>query len=154
MDLPSPLGTANERRGFDDTIVTHQMSPLREVLHVLVRYPLHAVCARHPLGTAPPGNASRHKYLGQRDAALHRPGHRELPLPSMAAFMQRLPAKFAAKPRRRTDGAVFRGVECSATVTLSRSEKKLACLVSVSASILFYRRGTLRRCCRKLVACC
>lgn len=45
------------------------------------------------------------------------------PMPTMATFMQRLPAGFAGKPWRQTDGAVFSVVEGSATVRLSRGDK-------------------------------
>ena len=40
------------------------------------------------------------------------------PMPTMATFMQRLPAGFAGKPYRQTDGAVFSVVEGSATITV------------------------------------
>lgn len=45
------------------------------------------------------------------------------PMPTMATFMQRLPAGFAGKPWRQTDGAVFSVVEGSATVHLARGDK-------------------------------
>lgn len=41
------------------------------------------------------------------------------PMPTIAAFMQRLPAGFAGKPYRQTDGAVFSVVEGECVVTLS-----------------------------------
>ena len=45
------------------------------------------------------------------------------PMPTMATFMQRLPAGFVGKPWRQTDGAVFSVVEGSGTVTLARGAK-------------------------------
>ncbi|NMM05352.1 gentisate 1,2-dioxygenase [Polaromonas sp.] len=45
------------------------------------------------------------------------------PMPTMATFMQRLPAGFAGKPYRQTDGAVFSVVEGSGSVTLSRNDQ-------------------------------
>ena len=45
------------------------------------------------------------------------------PMPTMATFMQRLPAGFAGKPYRQTDGAVFSVVEGSGTVKLERNGK-------------------------------
>lgn len=45
------------------------------------------------------------------------------PMPTMATFMQRLPAGFAGKSWRQTDGAVFSVVEGSATVHLARGDK-------------------------------
>ncbi len=44
------------------------------------------------------------------------------PMPTMATFMQRLPAGFAGKPWRQTDGTVFSVVEGSGTVTVQRNE--------------------------------
>jgi gentisate 1,2-dioxygenase len=46
------------------------------------------------------------------------------PMPTMATFMQRLPAGFAGKPYRQTDGAVFSVVEGSGSVTLSRNDQR------------------------------
>jgi gentisate 1,2-dioxygenase len=43
------------------------------------------------------------------------------PMPTMATFMQRLPAGFAGKPWRQTDGAVFSVVEGSGTVHIERN---------------------------------
>lgn len=40
------------------------------------------------------------------------------PMPTLATFMQRLPAGFAGKPYRQTDGAVFSVVEGHGTVTI------------------------------------
>ena len=45
------------------------------------------------------------------------------PMPTMATFMQRLPAGFAGKPWRQTDGAVFSVVEGSGSVMLQRGEQ-------------------------------
>jgi gentisate 1,2-dioxygenase len=42
------------------------------------------------------------------------------PMPTMATFMQRLPAGFDGKPYRQTDGAVFSVVEGSGAVDISR----------------------------------
>lgn len=42
------------------------------------------------------------------------------PMPTMATFMQRLPAGFAGKPWRQTDGAVFSVVEGSGSVIIER----------------------------------
>ena len=42
------------------------------------------------------------------------------PMPTMATFMQRLPAGFAGKPYRQTDGAVFSVVEGSGSVSIER----------------------------------
>ena len=41
------------------------------------------------------------------------------PIPTMAAFMQRLPAGFSGKPHRQTDGAVFSVVEGQARVVIN-----------------------------------
>lgn len=41
------------------------------------------------------------------------------PMPTMQTFMQRLPAGFAGKPWRQTDGAVYSVVEGSGTVTVT-----------------------------------
>jgi gentisate 1,2-dioxygenase len=41
------------------------------------------------------------------------------PMPTMATFMQRLPAGFAGRPYRQTDGAVFSVVEGSGRATVS-----------------------------------
>ena len=46
------------------------------------------------------------------------------PMPTMATFMQRLPAGFAGKSWRQTDGAVFSVVEGSATVQLSCGDER------------------------------
>ncbi len=43
------------------------------------------------------------------------------PMPTMATFMQRLPAGFEGKPYRQTDGAVFSVVEGSGTLSLERN---------------------------------
>lgn len=45
------------------------------------------------------------------------------PMPTMATFMQRLPAGFTGKPYRQTDGAVFSVVEGSGSVTVERDGK-------------------------------
>ena len=45
-------------------------------------------------------------------------------MPTMGTFMRRLPARFAGKPWRQTDGAVFSVVEGTACVTLPRSEER------------------------------
>ena len=45
------------------------------------------------------------------------------PMPTMASFMQRLPAGFAGKPYRQTDGAVFSVVEGCGTVTVRRHDQ-------------------------------
>ncbi len=45
------------------------------------------------------------------------------PMPTMATFMQRLPAAFKGKPYRQTDGAVFSVVEGSGAVTITRGEQ-------------------------------
>ena len=42
------------------------------------------------------------------------------PMPTMATFMQRLPAGFAGQPYRQTDGAVFSVVEGSGSVRIER----------------------------------
>lgn len=44
------------------------------------------------------------------------------PMPTMTTFMQRLPASFAGKPYRQTDGAVFSVVEGSGSVEITRGE--------------------------------
>lgn len=43
------------------------------------------------------------------------------PMPTMATFMQRLPAGFAGKPWRQTDGAVFSVVEGTGSVDIERN---------------------------------
>jgi gentisate 1,2-dioxygenase len=43
------------------------------------------------------------------------------PMPTMATFMQRLPAGFEGKPYRQTDGAVFSVVEGSGSVSVERN---------------------------------
>ena len=43
------------------------------------------------------------------------------PMPTMATFMQRLPAGFEGKPYRQTDGAVFSVVEGSGSVSIERN---------------------------------
>jgi gentisate 1,2-dioxygenase len=43
------------------------------------------------------------------------------PMPTMATFMQRLPAGFSGKPYRQTDGAVFSVVEGTGSVTIERN---------------------------------
>lgn len=45
------------------------------------------------------------------------------PMPTMATFMQQLPAGFDGKPWRQTDGAVFSVVEGSGTVAIGRGEQ-------------------------------
>ncbi|WP_332775528.1 gentisate 1,2-dioxygenase [Polaromonas sp.] len=45
------------------------------------------------------------------------------PMPTMATFMQRLPAGFAGQPWRQTDGAVFSVVEGHGNVTVARDEQ-------------------------------
>jgi gentisate 1,2-dioxygenase len=45
------------------------------------------------------------------------------PIPTMATFMQRLPAGFMGKPYRQTDGAVFSVVEGSGTATVKRGDQ-------------------------------
>ena len=45
------------------------------------------------------------------------------PMPTMATFMQRLPAGFAGKPWRQTDGAVFSVVEGTGSVSIERDGK-------------------------------
>ena len=45
------------------------------------------------------------------------------PMPTMATFMQRLPAGFAGRPYRQTDGAVFSVVEGSGSVDIQRDGK-------------------------------
>ena len=45
------------------------------------------------------------------------------PMPTMATFMQRLPAGFAGRPWRQTDGAVFSVVEGCGTVDISHGDK-------------------------------
>ena len=42
-------------------------------------------------------------------------------MPTMATFMQRLPAGFAGKPYRQTDGAVFSVVEGWGSVSIERN---------------------------------
>lgn len=44
------------------------------------------------------------------------------PIPTMATFMQRLPAGFVGKPYRQTDGTVFSVVEGSGTAIVRRGE--------------------------------
>ncbi|MDB5965072.1 MAG: gentisate 1,2-dioxygenase [Polaromonas sp.] len=43
------------------------------------------------------------------------------PMPTMATFMQRLPAGFEGKPYRQTDGTVFSVVEGTGSVTIERN---------------------------------
>ena len=45
------------------------------------------------------------------------------PMPTMATFMQRLPAGFEGKPYRQTDGAVFSVVEGQGSVSVVRGEQ-------------------------------
>lgn len=45
------------------------------------------------------------------------------PMPTMATFMQRLPAGFAGQPWRQTDGTVFSVVEGSGRVIITRDER-------------------------------
>jgi len=45
------------------------------------------------------------------------------PMPTMATFMQRLPAGFDGKPYRQTDGAVFSVVEGQGSVIVGRGEE-------------------------------
>lgn len=45
------------------------------------------------------------------------------PIPTMATFMQRLPAGFIGKPYRQTDGAVFSVVEGSGVAIIKRGEQ-------------------------------
>jgi gentisate 1,2-dioxygenase len=45
------------------------------------------------------------------------------PMPTMATFMQRLPAGFDGKPYRQTDGAVFSVVEGHGSVKIARGEQ-------------------------------
>ena len=46
------------------------------------------------------------------------------PMPTMATFMQRLPAGFSGKPYRQTDGAVFSVVEGDGEVQLTHGEHR------------------------------
>jgi gentisate 1,2-dioxygenase len=46
------------------------------------------------------------------------------PMPTMATFMQRLPAGFSGQPYRQTDGAVFSVVEGHGTVSISQGERQ------------------------------
>lgn len=55
-------------------------------------------------------------------------------MPAMGTFMQRRPARFAGKPWRQTDGAVFSVVEGTACVTLPRGEERWS-LTSANATI-------------------
>ena len=48
------------------------------------------------------------------------------PMPTMATFMQRLPAGFDGKPYRQTDGAVFSVVEGQGSVTIARDRESQA----------------------------
>jgi gentisate 1,2-dioxygenase len=45
------------------------------------------------------------------------------PMPTMATFLQRLPAGFTGLPHRQTDGAVYSVVEGTGTATISRGEQ-------------------------------
>jgi gentisate 1,2-dioxygenase len=45
------------------------------------------------------------------------------PMPTMATFMQRLPAGFAGKPWRQTDGAVFSVVEGEGEIAVEQGER-------------------------------
>jgi gentisate 1,2-dioxygenase len=45
------------------------------------------------------------------------------PMPTMATFMQRLPAGFAGQPWRQTDGAVFSVVEGEGEIAISHGER-------------------------------
>ncbi|MFO1322381.1 MAG: gentisate 1,2-dioxygenase [Burkholderiales bacterium] len=45
------------------------------------------------------------------------------PMPTMATFMQRLPAGFSGRPSRQTDGAVYSVVEGSGSVRIVRGEE-------------------------------
>ncbi len=47
------------------------------------------------------------------------------PMPTMATFMQRLPAGFEGKPYRQTDGAVFSVVEGHGSVTIEYNRKSV-----------------------------
>jgi gentisate 1,2-dioxygenase len=47
------------------------------------------------------------------------------PMPTMATFMQRLPAGFDGRPYRQTDGAVFSVVEGRGSVSVARGEQAL-----------------------------
>jgi gentisate 1,2-dioxygenase len=47
------------------------------------------------------------------------------PMPTMATFMQRLPAGFAGKPYRQTDGAVFSVVEGAGTAYVRNGETEV-----------------------------
>ena len=46
------------------------------------------------------------------------------PMPTMATFMQRLPAGFAGKPWRQTDGAVYSVVEGHGTITIDHGDRQ------------------------------
>lgn len=45
------------------------------------------------------------------------------PMPTMATFMQRLPAGFSGKPQRQTDGAVYSVVEGAGAVNIERGDE-------------------------------
>jgi gentisate 1,2-dioxygenase len=47
------------------------------------------------------------------------------PMPTMATFMQRLPAGFVGKPYRQTDGAVFSVVEGTGRATVTQGENSM-----------------------------
>ena len=55
------------------------------------------------------------------------------PMPTMATFMQRLPAGFTGKPYRQTDGAVFSVVEGTATIKISNGNNGQTFQFDVSA---------------------
>ena len=48
------------------------------------------------------------------------------PMPTMATFMQLLPARFKSQPSRQTDGAVYSVVEGSGRAVIGSGEKRLA----------------------------
>lgn len=118
--LREPEGTSFARFGHNMAPVRHDglyASPYGQTSPIF-NYPYARTCeALHGLERGAPLDAwdgFKLRYLNPLT------GHS--PMPTMQTFMQRLPAGFAGRPYRQTDGAVFSVVEGSAVATVSRGE--------------------------------
>ena len=113
--LIKPEGLSNHRYGANMLPMRHdqplgQTSPLFSYPYARTRETLHQL----------EGHADIDAWDGVKLRYVN-PTTGGSPMPTMATFMQRLPAGFTGRPYRQTDGAVFSVVEGSGTVNLERN---------------------------------
>jgi gentisate 1,2-dioxygenase len=117
QSVTKPEGISSHRYGANMLPVRHvapfgQTSPIFSYPYDKTRETLHKLEAHSDIDA---WDGVKLRYIN--------PATGGSPMPTMATFMQRLPAGFSGKPYRQTDGAVFSVVEGHGTVRIEHNGK-------------------------------